>query len=72
MSDYRDLAESLAVCSDEQLRAIYAALPKPVAPDVRRCVDEMSELDPESPHTASGLAACALIAAAGLALGLLT
>jgi hypothetical protein len=72
VTDLHELAVAAAVCTPEQLADLRAAIHVPNAPDVRRCVDEMRELESANPHTPLGQAVIALVAVAGFVAGLFT
>ncbi|GAB2494165.1 hypothetical protein [Arenimonas alkanexedens] len=67
MSDLHDLAQSAALCSPEQLKAVYASLPVPQTPDVRPCADELAPI-PAGRRAVENIAGtCAAVAALVLA-----
>jgi hypothetical protein len=58
------------LATPEQIADAYAKTGIPEAPDVRRCVEEMRELDTANPHTPAGSAAIAALSIACLLAGI--
>jgi hypothetical protein len=67
MTDLHDLAESAALATPEQIAEHWRATGIPVAPEVRRCKDELAPI-PAGRRAVENIAGtCAAVAALALA-----